>query len=189
MTQKIMTQKNVKFSTLKTLTAGASILLGLIGLTNNVQAQVVEPWTGAIVGSTIDLGNGGTLAQIRDLINQGKTEDAVRISKKFIQSLEQNKRSGKTTYLTYDAYNALCISLTANKNYSEAMDACNAAIKDNPKRWQAFNSRGSLNYKTEKYAAALNDYKEAQSKAPSSSNITNLITHNIKISQDKIASN
>ncbi len=152
-------------------------------------AQEYEPWTGAVVGANIYLGNNSSLKDIRRLINEGKTENAVRESRKFIDRLERDSRSGKTSRYEYDAYNALCISLTSNGEYQEAGDACNYAIEMAPSRWQAINSRGTLNYKNGKYEQALNDYRSALEKAPSVDRIRRIIKHNVSISEARVSGN
>ena len=178
--------KNLK---LKNITAAIGIVLGLCITPLLSQAQEYEPWTGAISGTTFDLGNGTNLKNIRRLLNEGKTEAAVRVSKKTLAALENGFRTGHVSESFYDAYNALCISLTANGEYEEAMDACNSAIKQYPSRWMALNSRGSLNFKSGKFDAALSDYQKALKGAPNTTLITRVLEHNVEISQAKIASN
>lgn len=166
-----------------------SIFIGTFLSYSLSQAQEYEPWTGAVVGANIHLGNHDTLKSIRRLINEGKTEEAVQESKKFINRLESNSRSGRTSRYEYDAYNALCISLTSNKQFEEAGDACNTAIDISPSRWEALNSSGSLNYKIGNYAQALNDYRSALERAPSSARIKKIIEHNVNISEARVSGN
>ncbi len=173
---------------LKNITAALGLILGLCLTPLLSQAQEYEPWTGSIAGTTFDLGNGANLKHIRRLLNEGKTEDAVRVSRKTLKSLG-DFRTGHVSESFYDAYNALCLSLTANGEYEEAMDACNTAIKQYPGRWMALNSRGSLNFKTGKFDNALSDYQNALLGAPSETHISRVIEHNIKISQGKMSSN
>lgn len=170
---------------------GASLIAAfcLLTLTNTGYAQDYEPWTGAVPGANINLGSGEELIRVRTLINEGKTSDAVRLARRFVESFSINERSGRTSRFLYDGYNALCISLTADKQFSEAMDACNAAINHSPKRWQAINSRGSLNYTSENFEAALRDYKKAYEMSPDVDRIKKIIEHNIKISQARVDEN
>lgn len=156
-------------------------------ITLEANAQEHEPWTGAVAGSTIHFGTHDTLISIRRMINEGRTATAVRESKKFITRLSINSRSGKTTRYMYDGYNALCISLTSNKQFEEAAEACNTAIEMASNKWQAYNSRGSLNYKTEKYSKALEDYRTALEKAPDVGQIRKVVEHNIRISQARVS--
>ncbi|MDG1996830.1 MAG: tetratricopeptide repeat protein [Emcibacteraceae bacterium] len=152
-------------------------------------AQEYEPWTGSVVGASINFGNHDTLIRIRKLINEGKVIDAVRESEKFINNLNTLSRSGKTSKYLYDAYNALCISLTANNESQKATQACNAAIEDTPNRWQAFNSRGSMNYRNGSFSAALADYRQALENAPDVTHIRRIIEHNVRISEARVSGN
>ncbi len=173
----------------KKITISLSILAGVHLCSAASYAQEYEPWTGAVAGANIHFNNHETLNRIRKLINKGETADAVRESEKFITRLSINSRSGKTTRYLYDAYNALCISLTSNKQFDQAVEACNTAINEAPERWQAINSRGTLNYKTENYAEALSDYLTALEKAPDIKQIQRIIEHNVKISQARVSGN
>lgn len=146
-------------------------------------AQDFEPWTGSVVGATINYGNDGTLVRIRRLINEGKTGDAVREAQKLVNGVMNNERSGEISAIQYNAYNALCLSLTANKQFEEAMSTCNTAIEHSPRSWQAINSRGSLNYKTGKYSEALADYRSALERMPDVKNMRRIVEHNIRISE------
>lgn len=152
-------------------------------------AQNVEPWTGAVVGETIDIGSDGDLKNIRQLINEGKIEAAVRMAEKFVNSVSSPGLAQRTTSHYYNGYNALCISLTAHKEYERAMEACDTAVQHEPSKWLAVNSRGSLKYKMKNFSAALNDYRTALENAPKTKNITRIIEHNIKISEARASGN
>lgn len=169
----------------------ASLIAALIYtlVPNPSYAQDYEPWTGAVTGATIHLGNGEELSRIRKLLNEGKTKDAVRLARRFIDTLSMNQRSGRTSNLFYDGYNALCISLTSDKQFSEAMKACDAAIEHSPNRWQAINSRGSLNYISGNFNDALRDYQKAYEMSPDVNRIKKIIEHNIEISRARVAGN
>ena len=164
-------------------------LFFFLSISSAVKAQNYEPWTGAVVGARIDFSSDETINTIRNLINEGDTSGAVREANKLISSIAQSERGGEKSNYRYDAYNALCVSLTANKEYEKAMDACNDAIQQSPKRWQAYNSRGSLNYKTENFEQALADYKSAFSKASNVPRIKKILEHNIKIAEMRSSGN
>ena len=164
------------------------VVYGLLGHTSSF-GQEYEPWTGAVAGSNIHLGSNENLKSVGRLINRGRTEGAVRAASRYLDSLTSNQRSGRTSTYVYDAYNALCIALTADKQFDKAMEACDQAIEMSPARWQAINSRGSLNYKTGKYEAALNDYREALEKAPNLTRVRKIIEHNVEISQARVMGN
>lgn len=165
------------------------IIIGLlIGITPSY-AQEYEPWTGSVTGATIHFGTHDSLVSIRRLINEGKTTEAVLRAQTFVTSLSRNERSGQTVQYKYDAFNALCLSLTADQQFSKAETACDNAIEHSPKRWQAYNSRGSLNYKNGNYNNALNDYRIALENAPDQTGIKRIIEHNIKISLSRVSNN
>lgn len=165
------------------------ILLTLCLYNVAADAQTLKPWTGSVVGATISVNNDQSLALIKELINEGDTEGAVREANKLVNRLKQNELSGEETGYKYDAYNALCLSLTANNDLDEAMKACNKAIQNSPGRWQAINSRGSLNFKIGNFEQALSDYKEALNRAPDATSIKRILEHNIKIAEIRSSGN
>lgn len=181
-----MSNYTLKLPKLKSAAAGALITLGLLAIPAIANAQTAtEPWTGAIAGDNINVGTNDMLTDIRRKLNGGDITDAVRLAERYVESIEQNSRSGKTTTYRYDAYNALCISLTAQKSYDKASEACNTAIKDSPNRWFAYNSRGSLNYRTGKFADAIKDYRLALENAPQVGDISSVLEHNIRLAEAK----
>ncbi len=172
---------------LKYIVAGTVMAVGMV---TNANAQTaIDPWTGAIPGDTYRFSSDDSLKNIRKLLNEGKIDEAVTFARANVQSIEQESRSGKTSSLRYDAYNALCISLTAKSSYDEAKEACNTAIKDSPNRWMAYNSRGTLNLKMGNFPEAVSDYNMALNNAPSSSDIRSILEHNVSLAQNKISSN
>lgn len=181
-----MSNYTFKLPKLKSAAAGALITIGFFALPAITNAQTAtEPWTGAVAGSNFNVGTNDMLVDIRKNLNEGNITSAVRLSERYIDSIENNSRSGKTTRYRYDAYNALCISLTAQKSYEKALEACNTAIEDSPKRWFAYNSRGSLNYRTGKFANAIKDYRMALENAPQVGDISSLLKHNISLAEAK----
>lgn len=183
-----MANAKTKLLNMKKIISSTGIVLAILSLPNIVQAQSYQPWTGKVVGATVDFGNNDELSNIRTLLNEGKIDDAVRASKKAVERFEEN-RSGEISRMKYNAYNALCISLTASGDFDGALKACNEAIRQYPESWQAINSRGSLNYKAGKYSDALKDYQTALNKAPDTVYIKQVIEHNVKLSQGMLASN
>lgn len=172
----------------KKIITGAGIMLAVLITPITSQAQNYQPWTGKVVGATVDFGNNDEMSTIRTLLNEGKIDDAVRLARKAVARFEEN-RSGEISRMRYNAYNALCISLTASSDFDGALKACNEAIKQYPESWQAINSRGSLNYKSGNYAEALKDYQTALRKSPEAPHIKQVLEHNVKLSQGMIASN
>ncbi len=172
-----------KYKMTKVLAISAALIVGSASLANAQTA--VEPWTGAVAGSNIQMPADTSLETIRRLLNEGKVDRAVNQAKRNIASIERESRSGKTSSLRYDAYNALCIALSAQQNHQEAIAACDEAIKDSPKRWMAYNSRGTANLRMGNYSAALNDYGMALDNAPGSSNIKSVLEHNMEVARNK----
>lgn len=167
----------------KVLAISAALIAGSGTLATAQNA--IEPWTGAVAGSNIQMPGDTSLQTIRRLLNEGKIDRAVNQAKRNVASIESESRSGKTTTLRYDAYNALCIALSAQQNHQEAIGACDEAIKDSPKRWMAYNSRGTANLRMGNYSTALNDYSMALNNAPGSSNIKSVLEHNMEVARNK----
>jgi len=59
------------------------------------------------------------------------------------------------------ALNNLCIGLTGQKKYLEAMKNCNAAIKRKPREWIFYNNRANIYFFERKFDRALSDYYKA----------------------------
>ncbi|HPF46368.1 MAG: hypothetical protein KDF58_06210 [Alphaproteobacteria bacterium] len=144
-----------------------------------------EPWLGTIPGDNINFASTDELTAIRNMLNAQDYVGAVNYAKRYISTLENFERSGKTSQYKYDAYNALCLGLTAQQKYEEAMEACNTAIKDAPNRWFAYNSRGSLNFRSGNFSEAEKDYRLALEFAPKSGDISEILEHNISLAQSR----
>lgn len=170
----------------KKVLAGFLLVAGLTILPSLSNAQgATEPWVGTIPGDNINLATTDEMSAIRRMLNNQDYVGAVNNAKKYISSLENFERSGKTSQYKYDAYNALCLGLTAQKKYDEAMEACNTAIAEAPARWFAYNSRGSLNFRSGNFAEAEKDYRLALEHAPKINNISEILEHNISLAQSK----
>jgi tetratricopeptide (TPR) repeat protein len=177
--------KNITF---KNIITSAALVFGL-STTIAISQTATEPWTGTIPGDTIYFSSGDNLKQIRTLLNEGKVEKAVVFARQNVKSIDGEKRSGKTSMQRYDAYNALCLALTAQQKYDDAKEACNTAIKDSPDRWMAYNSRGSLNLRMGSFSESSNDYSMAMKNAPSSGNFKSILEHNMNLAQNRISPN
>lgn len=170
--------------TLKKIFTCAAILGGVTFTSSALAQSAVEPWTGAIPGDTIYFANNDGLKQIRKMLNDGEIDKAVVFAQAYVKSADTDLRSGKTSSMRYDAYNALCIAYTAQKKFTAAKEACDTAIKLSPKGWLAYNSRGSLNLKNGNLTEANNDYRMALENAPSKGDIRTILEHNINLSQN-----
>jgi tetratricopeptide (TPR) repeat protein len=173
---------------LKNFIASTALVFGLSSTVALAQ-NAAEPWTGTIPGDTIYFSGGNSLKQIRSLLNEGKVDKAVVFAKQHAKSTDIESRSGKKPKMRYDAYNALCLSLTAQKEYDEAKEACDTAVKDSPNRWMAYNSRGSLNLRTGNYSEAGNNYRMAMEKAPSTGKFKSILEHNMNLAQNRVSPN
>ncbi len=160
--------------------AGVAMIAG--SFTANAQSAI-EPWTGAIPGGNYDFPGNSSLNSIRKLLNEGRVDAAVTFAKRNVASQERDSRSGRTSEGVYDAYNALCVALTAKQSYDEAIEACDKAIDENSNRWMAYNSRGTANLKKGNFSEALNDYNVAMQNSPNTSAIREILEHNRQIAQ------
>lgn len=164
--------------------AVSAVLIAGSGTVANAQ-NAADPWTGAVAGSNIQMPGDTSLKSIRKLLNEGKIDRAVNQAKRNVASYERDRRSGKTSTLKYDAYNALCIALSAQQNHQEAIEACDQAIEDDPKRWMAYNSRGTANFRMGNFSAALDDYNLALENSPGTSNIRSVLQHNVEVARNR----
>lgn len=171
------------FKTTKVFAFSIALIAGSSALANAQNAA--DPWTGTIPGSNYQAPGDSALKSIRGLLNEGKVDRAVNLAKRNVASFERESRSGKTSSLRYDAYNALCIALSAQQNHQDAIVACDEAIKDSPKRWMAYNSRGTANLRMGNYSAALTDYNLAVENSPGSSEIRSVLEHNVDIARNR----
>ncbi len=160
--------------------AGVAMIAG--SFTANAQSAI-EPWTGAIPGGNYEFPGNSSLNSIRKLLNEGRVDAAVTFAKRNVASQKRDSRSGRTSEGIYDAYNALCVALTADQNYDEAIEGCDNAIAENSDRWMAYNSRGTANLKKGNYSDALSDYDMAMQNSPNSSGIREILEHNRQIAQ------
>ncbi|MGY8985231.1 MAG: tetratricopeptide repeat protein [Sphingomonadales bacterium] len=116
---------------------------------------------------------------IRELLKEGKHQDAVDMSNQFIQML-QNSREDDDVKL-YFGYNALCAAHTSNNSPQDAVEACSKAVSIFPGKWQAYNNRGTAYYTNGDFQKASDDYKQALAFGLKIENIKNLIQHNIDL--------
>lgn len=175
----------MKLNIKNTITSAAIIASVSLTATSALAQSAVEPWTGAIPGDTVYFANNDGLKQIRKMLNEGEIDKAVTFAKAYVKSADSDSRSGKTSSMRYDAYNALCLAYTAQKNYDDAKEACNTAIKDTPNGWLAYNSRGSLNLKMGNSSEANNDYRMALENAPEKGDIKTILEHNMNLAQNQ----
>jgi len=153
----------------------------------NVSAQ-----TGSRVGSnayptTITwFNNPDEVDEVRRLLQEGKAQQAVELARKFLRSLN-NVNAINTFQYRYAGLNALCAALTRTGDLNEAIDTCTRAIDIIPGHWQAVNSRGTAYYVSGQYQSALEDYRQALNLGSDSDLVAELIQHNIRLAEVKLA--
>lgn len=86
---------------------------------------------------------------------------------KGVTLARQALRSGELTPNNVPAaLNNLCIGLTGQGNYDEALETCNKAIDRKPRQWSFYNNRANIHFYQEKYNRALSDYYKALTFSP-----------------------
>lgn len=90
-------------------------------------------------------------------------------------------RSGELTAENHAAaLNNLCIGLTGLTQYSDAMEACLAAIEMSPRQWQSYNNLANIYFYLNQYDRALAQYYKALSFRSSSG----ILLQNIRLTLD-----
>lgn len=87
----------------------------------------------------------------------------------------------------YDALNALCIAQMTAGQTDEALDTCSEAIGAAPRRWAAWNSRGTTYFVRQNFEAAFDNFARAFELAPQDEDIVDTLEWNIKLARDRIA--
>jgi len=121
---------------------------------------------------------------ILSLIQEGKKERAVKKARDYAESLER-ARGTEAKQRRYYALSALCGALTSTGELNEAIDTCSQAIALYPTQWQALNNRGTAYYVSGQIDLALTDYRKALNQVGISEEETDLIQHNIGLSEAK----
>lgn len=86
---------------------------------------------------------------------------------KGVSLARQALRSGELTPNNVPAaLNNLCIGLTGQGHYDEALETCNKAIDRKPRQWSFYNNRANIHFYQEKYDRALSDYYKALTFSP-----------------------
>jgi tetratricopeptide (TPR) repeat protein len=76
-------------------------------------------------------------------------------------------RSGELTPNNIPAaLNNLCIGLTGQGLYDEALETCDKAIGKRPREWSFYNNRANIHFYREQYDRALSDYYKALTFSP-----------------------
>ncbi|MFL2771347.1 MAG: tetratricopeptide repeat protein [Rhodospirillaceae bacterium] len=86
---------------------------------------------------------------------------------KGVSLARQALKSGELTVVNVPAaLNNLCIGLTGQGHYDEALDTCNQAIDKRPREWSFYNNRANVWFHQAQYNQALIDYYKALTFSP-----------------------
>jgi Flp pilus assembly protein TadD len=140
--------------------------------------------------AVLHLNQSSEIDEIRNLIQNGEHQAAVELAQANVQNVRARSsldaaRISQT--VLYDALNALCVALTVSGQTDAALDACSSAIDAAPRRWSAWNSRGTTYFVRENYEAAFNDFARAFELAPEDEHLVDMLEWNIKLARDRIA--
>ncbi len=154
----------------------------------------VSAQTGSRIGSgsypesVFWFGEPGEIKEVRELLNKGKVDEAIKVAEDFLAYLDTSGSvHGRHVLNRYFALNALCVALTASGRLDEALAECTSAIDLSAKRWQAFNSRGVIYYLVGRVDEALADYRAAVALVPRKSGPADIIRHNIELAEARKA--
>jgi tetratricopeptide (TPR) repeat protein len=75
------------------------------------------------------------------------------------------------------AYSNLCVALTGERKFSEALDACNKAVDLRPRQWSFYNNRANVYFYQGKFDQALAEYYKAMAFSSGGS----VLMHNIGV--------
>lgn len=93
-------------------------------------------------------------------LDRGKWDKGVSLAREAL-------RSGELTPNNLPAaLNNLCIGLTGQGHYDEALETCNRAISKRPREWSFYNNRANIHFYREQYNQALTDYYKALTFSP-----------------------
>jgi tetratricopeptide (TPR) repeat protein len=140
--------------------------------------------------AVLQLQQSSTIDEVQQLLDQGRIADAIKLAREYVDRSNSHRSVGEGDVVpeAYFALNALCIALTKNRDYDEAIASCDRAIQIQPRRWSAINNRGTARFAAQQYEAALGDYRLALSVAPEDPAIRDTIMHNIALAEARIAS-
>ncbi len=129
----------------------------LIGFTAVIAAAfLVTPEASAQMFSR---GN-GLVNESAHALDRGKWDKGVSLARQALKSGELMPRNFAA------ALNNLCIGLTGQGQYDEALDTCNKAIDRRPREWSFYNNRANIFYYRADYDRALSDYYRALTFSP-----------------------
>lgn len=119
----------------------------MMSATTSVQAQMFSRGNGLVNDAA-------------HALDRGKWDKGVNLARQAIRSGELTPRNLPA------ALNNLCIGLTGQGLYDEALETCNRAIGKRPREWSFYNNRANIHFYREQYNQALSDYYKALTFSP-----------------------
>jgi tetratricopeptide (TPR) repeat protein len=114
---------------------------------------------GPVQAQSFTRGN-GLVNEAAHALNRDKWDKGVTLARQAL-------RSGELTPNNIPAaLNNLCIGLTGQGHYEEALETCDKAIGRKPRQWSFYNNRANIHFYQEKYDRALSDYYKALTFSP-----------------------
>ena len=102
----------------------------------------------------------GLVNESAHALDRGKWDKGVSLARQALRSGELTPRNVPA------ALNNLCIGLTGQGFYDEALDTCNKAIEKRPREWSFYNNRANIHFYRAQYDRALSDYYKALTFSP-----------------------
>lgn len=102
----------------------------------------------------------GLVNEAAHALDRGKWDKGVTLARQALRSGELSPNNMPA------ALNNLCIGLTGQGQYDEALDTCNRAISKRPREWSFYNNRANIHFYREQYNQALSDYYKALTFSP-----------------------
>ena len=102
----------------------------------------------------------GLVNESAHALDREKWDKGVSLARQAIKSGELTPRNFPA------ALNNLCIGLTGQGFYDEALETCNRAIDKRPREWSFYNNRANIHFYRAQYDRALSDYYKALTYSP-----------------------
>ena len=102
----------------------------------------------------------GLVNEAAHALDRGKWDKGVSLARQALKSGELTPRNFPA------ALNNLCIGLTGQGFYDEALETCNKAIDKRPREWSFYNNRANIHFYRAQYDRALSDYYKALTYSP-----------------------
>ncbi len=129
----------------------------LIGITAAVMMAALGSQT--VSAQMFSRGN-GLVNESAHALDWGKWDKGVTLARQALRSGELLPRNFAA------ALNNLCIGLTGQGEYDEALETCNEAISKRPREWSFYNNRANIFFYRADYDRALSDYYRALTFSP-----------------------